>query len=186
MGAEVWWCPAFVHPLWVPRAWDVTALSTPPRLPPSKYQSPKSQKQTLGMQCDLESGYTDPLWGRQGIYIPKWGKTRGHPAFGSQSSVEPRPSMMLAPEPLARDSRSCLGRGQGVCLWPAGFSFRCHLPLPALDAPAGGDKSRTCSPPNGHHEFSVGSGRGGAAAADEGAQGYPRLHLSFTSFSPLA
>lgn len=163
-----------------PSAWDVTALSTPLRLPLSKYQSPESQKQNLGVQCDLEGGYADPLWERQGIYIPKWGETQGHPAPGSQSILEPRPSTLPARELLAGGFPR-LGRGKGVCpvacwlllsLSPAFATSRC---------PSRRGQFEDLSPWNGHRELSVGSGRGGAAAANGGTAGFishlPPFHL---------
>lgn len=115
--------------------------------------------------------------------------------FTSRSGVRPEGTQPLAVNPVwSPDPARCRpgspwpgvldrawGGDRGCALGPAGFSFRCHLPLLPLDAPAGGDNSRTCSPPNGHHELSVGSGRGGAAAADGATAGSishsPPFHL---------
>lgn len=104
-------------------------LSLPPAL--SKFDSPRGQKQNLGMQWGPEGEYRDPL-----NHIPKRDDTclrsprswqplqRGAPSPGAQPSTVP-------PRAVGKGFGWCLEWGQGQrphALWTAGFSC-CHLSL---------------------------------------------------------
>lgn len=159
-----------------------------PRLPvflSLSIKVPKARSRIWGCSVTWRVDTQTPS-GEGGNLHPKVGRDPRAPSPWQSIQCGAQTQHDAGPRAVGQGFSIVPGAGTGVCLWPAGFSFCCHLPLLALDAPAGGDKSRTCSPLNRHCELSVGSGRGGAAAADEGSQGYPRLHLSFTSFPPFA
>lgn len=153
-----------------------------PHLPvflPLSIKVPKARSRLWG--CSV-------TWKRVDAQTPS-GEGRVHPKVGQNPRA---PSLWEVVKVWSPDQHDAGPRavGQGFSIVPGGrgqgVPVACWLLLPLSPAfassrcPSRRGQVRACSPPSGHHEFSVGSGRG-AAAADEGAQGYPRLHLSFTS-----
>lgn len=124
----------FIRPLGVRlRAQGDTGLLPASPSPPalSKFDSPRGQKQNLGMQWGPEGEYRDPL-----NHIPKRDDTclrspsswqplqQGAPSPGAQPSTVP-------PRAVGKGFGWCLEWGQGQrphALWTAGFSC-CHLSL---------------------------------------------------------